>query len=475
MAIEEVQTRVLRPERFEEVLDEESYGRFVEVMKRGRELFAGRKVWNINSTASGGGVAEMLHSLLAYAQGAGVDARWLVIGGNPEFFRITKRIHNFLHGSSADGGDLGDAEREIYEKTLEENKKELRSIVSKGDVVLVHDPQPAGLVDDLMNVGASVIWRCHVGLDMPTDVARKAWHFLLPYVRDADALVFSRREFAWEGIDESKVDIIRPSIDAFSAKNQQLDGPNISAILRTAQLISDGEGDGSPTFVRFDGSSAEVKRTARYIEGGEPPSEHDPIVLQVSRWDRLKDPVGVIKGFADHVAPGAPDAHLIVAGPAVEAVSDDPEGAEVVEESLAAWKELDRDVQARVHLASLPMDDGEENAAMVNALQRRANIVVQKSLAEGFGLTVAEGMWKARPVVASKIGGIQDQIVDGETGVLVNDPKDLAEYGSAVAALLADEDRARKLGKRAQERVREEFLGPRHLTDYLDLIERRKL
>ena len=475
MAIEEVQTRVLRPERFEEVLDPDRYQEFVEAMEQARELFAGRKVWNINSTASGGGVAEMLHSLLAYAQGVGVDARWLVIGGNPDFFRITKRIHNFLHGSPGDGGDLGDAEREIYDKTLEENEKQLESIVSEGDVVIVHDPQPAGLVDDLMRLGASVIWRCHVGLDLPTDVARKAWHFLLPYVRDADSLVFSRKEFAWEGIDESKIEIIRPSIDAFSAKNQEIEGPNVSAILRTTKLISDGEGDGAPTYMRFDGSSAEVKREARYIDEGTPPSEHDPIVLQVSRWDRLKDPVGVIRGFAEHVASEAPDAHLIVAGPAVEAVADDPEGAEVVEESLAAWKELDSDVQARVHLASLPMDDGEENAAIVNALQRRANIVVQKSLAEGFGLTVAEAMWKARPVVASRIGGIQDQIKDDETGVLIDDPKDLSEYGGAVAALLTDTDRARDLGKKAQERVRDEFLGPRHLTDYLELVAKREL
>jgi trehalose synthase len=475
MSIQEVETRVLRPERFEEVLPADHYQSFAQAMQQARELFAGRKVWNINSTAAGGGVAEMLHSLIPYAQGIGVDARWLVIGGDAPFFRVTKRIHNFLHGATGDGGDLGDAEREIYESTLADDGKEIRSIVSAEDVVIVHDPQPAGLVDDLKEIGASVIWRCHVGLDMPTDVSRKAWHFLLPYVRRADALVFSRQEFAWEDVDGSKIEIIRPSIDAFSPKNQELDERTVNAVLLQTGLMSGLDSSGTPTYVRPDGTTAEVDRKARYIDGGEPPPGDARIVLQVSRWDRLKDPVGVIDGFARHVADAADDAHLIVAGPAVEAVADDPEGAEVVEEAVAAWRALEDPVKERVHLASLPMDDGAENAAIVNALQRRADIVVQKSLAEGFGLTVAEAMWKARPVVASRIGGIQDQIEDGRTGVLIHDPKDLSEYGGAVASLLNDPDRAEEIGRAAHLRVRDEFLGPRHLTDYLELIAKRDL
>jgi trehalose synthase len=474
MAIEEVKTRTLHPERFEEVLEPEKYQGFVSAMERGRELFDGRKVWNINSTAAGGGVAEMLRSLLAYAQGAGVDARWLVISGDPAFFKITKRIHNFLHGAEGDGGELGDAERAAYDKNLESSAEDLRKLVSPRDVVIVHDPQPAGLVDVVKDLGASAVWRCHVGLDLPTDVAREAWQFLLPYVRGADSLVFSRREFAWEGIDESKIDIIRPSIDAFSPKNQELDAESVKAILGTAGLMN-VDGDGPRRYLREDGTEALVGRRAKYIEGGEPPNWNDRLVVQVSRWDRLKDPVGVIKGFASEVADAAPDTHLVVAGPDVEAVADDPEGVEVVREVISEWEALTEPLQKRVHLASLPMDDGEENAAIVNALQRRADVVVQKSLAEGFGLTVAEAMWKARPVVASKIGGIQDQIEDGVTGVLVEDPRDLSEYGSAVASLLNDEPRARGMGERAQQRVRNEFLGPRHLTEYLELISRRGL
>src|SRR5205807_3429061 len=168
----------------------------------------------------------------------------------------------------------------------------------------------------------------------------------------------------------------------------------------------------------------------------------------------------------------ATDAHLVYAGPAVEAVSDDPEGAAVLQEARDLIASVGREARERVHLACLPMDDLEENAAIVNALQRRADVVVQKSIAEGFGLTVAEGMWKARPVVASRLGGIQDQIADGKTGVLLDDPSDLRAYGEAVRELLDDPDRARAIGHEAQERVRDEFLAVRSLLQYMDLIER---
>jgi len=201
-----------------------------------------------------------------------------------------------------------------------------------------------------------------------------------------------------------------------------------------------------------------------------PATSGDRLVVQVSRWDHLKDPVGVIRGFADHVAPYV-DAHLIVAGPAVEAVADDPEGRRVLDESVKAWEALAPEARRAVHLAILPMIDSEENAAMVNALQRQAQVVVQKSLAEGFGLTVAEAMWKGRPVVASRIGGIQDQIEDGRTGLLLSDPRDLREYGRSVRSLLEDPVRARKIGEAAREQVRNYFLGPRHLMQYAQLFQ----
>jgi trehalose synthase len=194
-----------------------------------------------------------------------------------------------------------------------------------------------------------------------------------------------------------------------------------------------------------------------------------PTVVQVSRWDALKDPLGVIRGFAEHV-PADTGAHLIYAGPAVDAVADDPEGEHVLQDAIALRDDLPDEQRSRVHLAALPMVDTEENAVIVNALQRHAQVIVQKSLAEGFGLTVAEAMWKARPVVAARIGGIQDQIVDGQSGLLLDDPEDLEAYGAAVAGLLRDSDRADRMGRSARERVRAEFVSPRSLIDHLGVI-----
>jgi trehalose synthase len=465
----QVPVAVLPPERFKEVIAPDRFEAFARTIATARRQFEGRAVWNINSTAAGGGVAEMLRSLLAYARGAGIDARWLVIPGTPDFFRITKRIHNHLHGDAGDGGELGAAEAEVYEHTLLQVIEDLAGLVRPGDLAIVHDPQPAGLCRALKGIGAIVLWRCHVGLDEANGIARKAWDFLKPHIEVADGFVFSREAFTWEGLQKDKVAIIPPSIDAFSPKNQDIDPPNVAAILSAAHIIAEPT-DAPPTYLREDGTPARVDRQARLTQEEAVPFD-GRLVAQVSRWDRLKDPLGVMKGFAEEVAP-VTDAHLVLAGPDVEAVADDPEGAEVLKECEELWHGLDPDTRRRVHLACLPMEDREENAAIVNALQRRATVIVQKSIAEGFGLTVAEAQWKGRPVVASRIGGIQDQIVEGTTGILVDDPRDLAAYGRAVIELLEDPTRADEMGVAARERVRKEFLGPRHLMQYADLFGR---
>ncbi|HEY7150664.1 MAG TPA: glycosyltransferase [Solirubrobacterales bacterium] len=456
----------LPPERFRELLGDR-YEEVAEGIRRARHVFAGRAVWHVNSTARGGGVAELLQSLLAYARGAGVDARWVVIEGDPEFFRITKRIHNHLHGSPGDGGSLGEAERDVYEAALSANAADLSRAVAPADVVFLHDPQTAGLVPAMVEAEARVVWRCHVGLDLPNDLARGAWAFLRPYVEQAEAYVFSRQEFAWEGLDTDRIWVVPPSIDAFSPKNQDLEPPVVGAILHAAGLSST-PGSGAPTFLREDGTPGRVDRRADVDEDGQLTLDAK-LVTQVSRWDRLKDPAGLVRSFAEHV----PDhVHLLLAGPSVVAVADDPEGAEVLAEVREQRHALAPGVRERVHLAQLPMEDPEENAAIVNALQRRSDVVVQKSLAEGFGLTVAEAMWKARPVVASRLGGIRDQIVDGESGVLVDDPSDLRAVAAAIQGLLEDPDRAALLGEAARERIRGGFLGTRHLIQYLDLLDR---
>src|SRR4051795_5779645 len=454
------------PERFKSVLEPESFERLAEGIKKARELLDGRTVWNVSSTAKGGGVVELLLPLIGYAEGAGVDARWTVIKGNPDFFKVTKRIHNNLHGFEGDGGDLGEEERRIYEQALEENARELADMVRKDDVVILHDPQTAGLIGPLKRTCARVIWRCHIGVDEPVDLARGAWDFLRVDVEQADAYVFSREAFVWEGLDDAKVEIIAPSIDAFNAKNQELEPAQVGSILAAAGIV-DG-GDGEPAFKRGDGSEARVESQAELFEDSRLTPD-DKIVLQVSRWDHLKDPEGVIRGFAEHACHET-GAHLVYAGPAVQDVSDDPEGREVLEDAKALREGLDEAARRNVHLVCLPLDDAEENAVIVNALQRAADVVVQKSIAEGFGLTVAEAMWKGRPVVGTAVGGIQDQVIDGETGLLLKDPRDLDAYGAAVRGLLEDPERAKRMGEAAKARVRDEFLGARSLLDYLSLI-----
>jgi trehalose synthase len=464
----DIEVSAMPPERFRSLLPPDRYAAFEEGVAEARELLRGRVVWNVNSTARGGGVVELLRPLVAYARGAGVDVRWVVIEGEPQFFEITKRIHNRLHGATGDGGALDDEARRVYENALAGNVAGIVDRVREGDVVIVHDPQPAGMVPALRAAGATVIWRCHVGLDRPNDLAREAWAFLRPYLLDADAYVFSREAFAWEGLDRDRIAVIAPSIDAFAPKNEDLDPATVLAVLRASAVLGDRGEESAVTFERQDGTPGRVERRANLIEDGRL-SAGVPIVVQVSRWDVLKDPVGVIRGFAEHVPPDS-GAHLVYAGPAVDSVSDDPEGERVLRDAIAARTALPAEPRSRVHLASLPMDDPEENATIVNALQRHASVIVQKSLAEGFGLTVAEAMWKARPVVASRIGGIQEQIEHGESGVLLDDPLDLAAYGAAVADLLAHPAHAEQMGRNARERVRDRFLSVRSLLDYIALI-----
>jgi trehalose synthase len=467
VAVEPVPIAPASPERFRALVGDD-YSQVEEAIAAARSLLAGRVIWHVNSTARGGGVAEMLQSLLAYARGAGVDARWVTIGGDEDFFRVTKRIHNRLHGAIGDGGELGKPERDVYERGLIETASALTMLIREGDLVYLHDSQTAGLVPHVKAGGVNVVWRCHVGVDHPNDLVRDAWSFLLADVKEADAYVFSRRTFAWEGLDEEKLWVVPPSIDAFSPKNEDLDPVAVRSILNVTGLAH-GDHFNRALYLRQDGSQARVDRAAELDQDG-PIVEGAPLIVQVSRWDRLKDPAGVLRCFVEYVR--NPQAHLLLAGPSVAEVADDPEGAEVLEEVRAARERVPSETRARVHLASLPMDDVEENAAMVNAIQRRADVVLQKSLAEGFGLTVAEAMWKSRPVVAGRIGGIQDQIVDGESGLLVDDPADLAAVGEAVDLLLADPARANAIGAAARERVRKSFLGTRHLVQYMRLIGR---
>ena len=411
-----------------------------------------RHVWNVNSTAHGGGVAEMLSVLVGYARGMGVDSRWVVISGDPGFYEITKRLHNRMHGALGDGGDLGRLESDHYESVMRANAEALVPRVQPGDIVFLHDPQTAGLAAPLVRRGARVAWRSHIGADRPNERTEEAWAFLLPHLAECPTFIFSRRAYVPPQLEASDVHVILPSIDPLSAKNRALRPERVASLLGRAGLLPDE---------RVAGRSAVLGDAGPFAPG-------DRVVVQVCRWDPLKDMVGVLHGFAEHVA-GHSDARLALIGPAIDGVDDDPEGGGVLADTLAAWEALPHEIRSAIRLATLPMDDIEANALMVNAVQRHASVVVQKSLQEGFGLTVTEAMWKSRPVVASAVGGIVEQVAPG-TGILLDDPHDLDAFGRTLRDLLAQPTEIALIGRRARRHARSRFLSDRHLEDYGQLL-----
>jgi trehalose synthase len=460
--VKEVTAPAVDPRLLGKVVPAERIEALLEAGEHVRETLDGAVVC-VNSTATGGGVAEMLHVLLPYVRGVGIDARWLVIEGDDRFFAITKRLHNHLHGTAGDGGPLGDDERRHYEAVLRDNAAQLAAAVRPGDVVLLHDPQPAGLAASMQRRGARVVWRCHVGTEEPNDRSELGWEFLRRYLEPSvvDAYVFTRRSFAPPWMPPELIHEITPAIDPFSPKNQDLSAEETEAILTSVGLLSGRHR--AAEYRRTDGTLRRIDRGVDVVRTGPPPDPGVPMVVQVSRWDRLKDMPGVLRGFADFVV-NDHDTQLVLAGPVVSAVADDPEGAEVLRETWDEWRRLPHHARSRIALACLPMADSEENAIMVNALQRHATIVVQKSLAEGFGLTVSEAMFKRRPVIGSAVGGIVEQIVDGETGLLLPDPADEGGLGAAIADLLADRQRLTAMGDRARARVVDRFLPDTELA-----------
>ncbi len=458
----------MSPERVEPLLRDDRVELLQTLVETARAALTGRTIWNVSSTAAGGGVAEMLHRFVRYAKGAGVECRWVVIDGTPEFFAVTKRLHNRLHGEPGDDGALGDAERDVMRGVTESNAGRLLQLVGPDDVVIIHDPQPIGLVSALREREISVIWRCHVGTEATDQWTDEAWAFLRPWVEAASAAVFSRAEYVPEWMDADRARVIPPAIDPLSAKNQPLDADVVLAILGRAGILDSGGGDAA--FVDADDTLRWVDLRANVLRHGPPLSADVPLLVQVSRWDRLKDMSGVLRAFVDGSVGADTGAHLLLVGPDVAGVTDDPEGKQVLDECTAMWEQLPAETQTTASLVSLPMDDLEQNAAIVNALQRHARVVAQKSLREGFGLTVAEAMWKGTPVIGSAVGGIQDQVREGVDGLLVTDPHDLGAFATAARTLLSDPARARSMGEAAHERVRDNFLADRDLGQWMELF-----
>lgn len=456
-------------DRFSGIIGERGAERLRLTVEDAHSILGDRVVWHVNSTATGGGVAEMLQTLLGYERGAGLDARWLVMDGDPEFFKLTKRLHHRLHGGKGDGGPLSQAQHRRYAAVTKRNAKEILSVVRPRDVVILNDPQTAGLAKPLRQAGAVVVWRCHIGRDKMNRTARDGWAFLRPYLEHCHAFIFSRACYVPTWLAPYPVFIIPPAIDAFSVKNEPMSRATCRAILKHIGLLNRTSANGDLDFTRLDGSPGRVERRAEILQTEPVPGWDVPMVVQVSRWDPLKDMAGVMRGFADRIR-RLGDAHLVLAGPDVRGVTDDPEGAQVLEDCMAKWRRLPAAARKRVHLVCVPMDDIEENAVIINAIQRHATVVVQKSLHEGFGLTVTEAMWKGRPIIASAVGGIQDQIVDKVHGLLLDDPADTGAFGTALARLLRDHALARRLGCNARRRAITKFLGPRQLVQFVDLL-----
>ncbi|WP_152231748.1 glycosyltransferase [Georgenia ruanii] len=445
-------------------LDEVAARRLTAGAERARRLLAGRTVWNV-SAAEGGGVGELLRTMLPYARDGGVDARWLVLDGDAEFFRIAARLHAVMHADPGDGGELGPEEMAHYDRVLGANLEEVRESVASGDVVLLHDPATAGLAPGLHRRGARVVWRCHVGTDAPDGILDRAWAFLEPAVAQADRVVLSRPTYRPGFLEAEAVRVIAPSVDPLSPKNRRLEPAEVARLLTDAGLAGGASAPGTAG----DGADRPAEPADGAMRAGGSVPAGARTVLQVSRWDRLKDMSGLLIAFAEGFEELPEDVHLLLAGAAV--APHDSAAAEVLDGCLEIWQGLEPEVRGRAHVACLPTADRDHNALLVNALQRHAAVVVQKSLAEGFGLTVTEALWKGRPVVATAVGGIQDQITDGTNGLLVPDPTDLHGVITCVARLLAEPAFAERLGEAAHDRVRREFLSDRHLLQYVDLVD----
>ncbi|MBA3237677.1 MAG: glycosyltransferase [Parachlamydiaceae bacterium] len=366
---------------------------------------------HVSSTATGGGVAEILIRMIPMTQALGIDTRWEILEGSQEFFQCTKIFHNALQGLNEFPSTL---QIQQYEEINKQNAERLKDILTHADIVIIHDPQPLPLIAFTPQRKGKWIWRCHIDTSSPNE---DVWKYLKQYINQFDASIFSLAEFTHPS--PHPVFTIPPSIDPLTDKNCELEKKEIDNVYDLFKI--------DPTH---------------------------PIILQVSRYDRFKDPLGVIKAYRLIQKINSTVQLVLVGGGA----SDDPEGDLVLNEVRNA---ADGDPNIFVLLLS---NDAHRT---INALQRAATIVLQKSLREGFGLTVTEALWKRKPVIGGNTGGIKLQLINGQTGFVVNTPEEAA---SRISHLLQHPEECQLLGSNGREHVREKFLITRHLRDYLSLI-----
>jgi trehalose synthase len=445
----------------------------------------GRTVWMVNSTPKGGGVAEMLPRVVALLGELGVPTRWAVIGSNrQEFFRLTKAVHNLIHGEGE--ATLGNEDRELYEKVNAENARWLKPMVRPEDILVVHDPQPAAFGTILKReLGLRTVWRCHIGLDEHTAATRRAWKFLKPYVETYDLAVFSAPEYIPDFL-AGRSTIIHPALDPANHKNRDLPPHKLTGILCNAGLKLERHPVITPPFSRQalrlmpDGSFAPA------VNHEEIGLLYRPIVSQISRWDRLKGYRPLLEGFVrlkSTLSDGTRESgtrhyrclelmRLVLAGADPHSVQDDPEAREVLDELAGVYMELNAEIQKDVVLLSLPMESRKENALMVNGLQRCSTLVVQNSLREGFGLTATEAMWKGVPIMGTRAYGLRQQIRSGIDGTLVQDPSDPEEIARRLDDILEDVPKREQMARAAQQRVHDEFLIFTQLCKWLRALSK---
>jgi len=442
-----------------------------------------RTVWMVNSTAQGGGVAEMLPMVVSMLRELGVSTEWAVIVSEEErFFQLTKHIHNLIHGS----GDphLSDEDWALYRSVSETMADSLSQRVEPGDPVVVHDPQPLGtgaLLKEEMDIPA--LWRCHIGLDETNAATETAWNFLKPWAEDYDETIFSLREYVPDFL-EDRSDLIQPAINPLSPKNRTLSVTELTDILRRSRL----SGSSHPTVdADFSPPARRLQRDGSFAPATRPQDlglMERPIVTQISRWDRLKGFAPLMQGFArmkessflDRNATSERDRYrlslsrLVLAGPDPESVSDDPEGQEVFNEICSLWHDLPSEIQRDVAVITLPMTSRRVNALMVNALQRCSTVVAQNSIQEGFGLTVTEAMWKRRPVMATHAAGLREQVKDGVHGRRTPQAGDPESIAHTLQEMLSAEADRKRWARNARRRVSERYLVFTQVRRWLEVL-----
>jgi len=399
---------------YAEVAGEEA----IEAIRAAAAPLVGARILHVNATAYGGGVAELLATHVPLLRDLGIDAEWQVIHGSDEFFAITKNVHNALQGAEIEWTE--EMQRIYLEKVIDN----ARLLEGEFDYVVIHDPQPAAILahagsSSVNGPGTKWVWRCHIDL---TDANPDVWEFFRPFVEQYDASVWTMPEFVPSSLSMDRIVQAPPCIDPLSVKNLDLPEPFMREIVKQYGI-----------------------------------DPNRPMMCQVSRYDPWKDPIGVIEAYR-LVREEIPEVQLVLAG---SMATDDPEGFQVWEEVDAA-RHGDHDI----HLLSNIQQVGN---VQINAFQRAADVVIQKSLREGFGLTVSEGLWKGRPVIGGRAGGIVLQIHDGENGYLVDSVEDCARHS---IELLRNPERATEMGIAGREHVRQNFLSTRELADWIGLFNR---